>query len=225
MRRLEDDFCFSCDNYPPLVAPSIRIDHTDSMTQTPTVSTCAGILRAAMKRCGALIGVLVLAAAPSLASAGPAVDPALAQSIKELLVQMKYREQINARLQQTLTVLPQVLLKTQTDRINANTKLTEEQKRAELAIVSNDIPRVVQASQRLLADPKLVDDIIDSVVPIYAGQFTLDEVNTLVAFYKTPAAAKMQKLLPQITQEANNATAALVKERSMAVMEQAVGRK
>lgn len=163
----------------------------------------------------------MLAGASAAAHCASAVEPATAKAVKELLTQMKFREQVGAGLQRANANLPQALLKMHTDRINNNAKLTDEQKRAELAIVANDIPKMVVSAQRAVADPKLIDDIEDEVVPLYARQFTLDELHELVAFYQTPAARKLQQLLPQITQEANAASQAMLKVRITKLLEQA----
>jgi len=157
--------------------------------------------------------------------AAAAADPALTRSVRELLTLMKYREQLTARLQQTAQAMPKAVLQAQAVRINANAKLTEEQKKAELAIAANDIPKGMAAGQRVLSDPKLVDDIFERVVPMYARLFTLAEVNDLLAFYRSPTAAKLQGLLPQIMQETNQLTQEMVRERLATVMPQAPRKK
>ena len=169
--------------------------------------------------CGALaLSVSALAQGPALPPAG--LDPALAQSVRELLTTMKFREQLTARLQQTAQAMPQIILKAQSDRINANKALTEAQKKAELAIVASGIPRGMEGAQRLLADPKLVDEVLDRVVPMYARKFTQAEINELLVFYKSPTAAKMLALTPQITQEANQLTQDVLKERMAAAAQE-----
>ncbi|MFC5512174.1 DUF2059 domain-containing protein [Massilia jejuensis] len=171
-----------------------------------------------MKRLIALCCALALSGS-ALAQA-PVADPAAAASVKELLTIMKYREQLAARLRQTAQAMPHVLAKAQADRINANKALTDAQKKAELAIVSNGIPRVVEGGQRMLADPKLVDDIFERIVPIYARRFTQAEIDELLAFYKRPVAAKMLALSPQLTQEANQIALDMLKERLAATAAQ-----
>ncbi|MGJ9419404.1 DUF2059 domain-containing protein [Massilia sp. CMS3.1] len=174
-----------------------------------------------MKRLVALFCTLAMSAS-ALAQAPAALDPALAQSVRELLTAMKYREQLTARLQQTAQAMPEVILKAQAKRINANPKLTEEQKKAELAIVGNSTARVAQGGQRMLADPKLVDEILDRVVPMYASKFTQAEVNELLVFYKSPTAAKLLSLNPQLMQEANQLTQDMLRERLAAATAQAL---
>lgn len=185
-----------------------------------------------MKRLVATMCALALSApvlaqtqAPAAPATAASADPALTQSVRELLTLMKYREQLTTRLQQTAQAMPKAVLQAQAARINANAKLTEEQKKAELAIVSNDIPKGMVAGQRALSDPKLVDDIFERVVPMYARQFTLAEVNELLAFYRSPVAAKLQGALPQLMQETNQLTQEMVKERLATVIPQAPRRK
>jgi hypothetical protein len=177
-----------------------------------------------MKRMLALCCALTLSL-PTLAQAPAGLDPVVARNVRELLTQMKYRELLSARLQQTVQAMPQLLVRAQAERINANKALSEEQKKAELAIVANDIQRTVLAGQRALADPKLVDDLIERVVPLYARRFTPAEVNTLLAFYKSPVAAKIQALGPQIMQETNQLLQEAVKERLAGMAAQGARRK
>lgn len=173
----------------------------------------------------AIVTACMLAGASVAAHGAEPVDAATAQAVKELLVLINYRDQLAAGLQRASASLPQVLLKVHTDRVNNNSKLTDDQKRAELAIVSNDIPKLVNVAQRMVGDPKLIDDIVDEIVPIYARQFTLAELKELAAFYKTPTAIKMQKLMPLIMQEANQASQTLMKARMAKLVEDITKRK
>lgn len=45
------------------------------------------------------------------------------------------------------------------------------------------------------------DDLNRLVVPIYARHFTVEEMKTMIAFYKTPVGQKLVSKLPVITQE------------------------
>lgn len=162
-------------------------------------------------------------AAPQAAAQPAAIDPAVNKAVRELLDHLQYREQLSARFQMGATQLPQMLLQAHTQRINANPKLTADQKKAELAIVSNDIPRIVQAAQRALSDPKLLDDAINAVVPVYASKFTLAELNEMNAFQKRPVAAKMRSVMPQVLQETNGVVQRLIRERVNTLLQQKPG--
>jgi len=187
------------------------------------------------KRLAILAGSLVLAvstlapaaqaaqAAPaaSASAARPAaVDPAVDKAVRELLEHQQFRQQMAQYFQLGASQLPQIVLQAQTARINANTKLTADQKKAELAIVANDIPRAVQGAQKALSDPKLLDDAVDAIVPVYAAKFTLSELNELNAFQRRPVAAKMRTVMPQVAQETKGVVQRLIRDRVGALLPQ-----
>jgi hypothetical protein len=171
------------------------------------------------KRLAALFGSLVLAAAPVFAAAAPAaVDPAVNKAVRELLEHMQYREQMAARFKDGASQLPQMLLRAHAQRIDANAKLTIDQKKAELAKVAKDVPHQVEGAQRALANPKLLDDAVDAVVPIYAAKFTLAELNELNAFNRRPVAVKLRTTMPDVMKEANVVVQGLLRDRVMKLM-------
>lgn len=161
------------------------------------------------------------APAPAAAPAPAKVDPAVDKAVRELLGHLQYREQMAQRFQLGASQLPQILLRAHTERINNNPKLTADQKKAELAIVTNDIPRTVQGAQRALSDPKLLDDAVNAIVPIYASKFTLAELNELNAFQRRPVATKMRAVLPQVAQESNAVVQRLIRERVVKLLQPA----
>jgi len=173
------------------------------------------------KRLAACIGSLVLAAAPAAAFAfapAPAVDPAMDKAVRELLEHLHYREQVAATFKQGVAALPQMLLRANAQRIDANAKLTIDQKKAELAKVAKDIPKQVEAAQQALASPKLLDDAVNAVVPIYAGKFTLAELNEINTFNRRPVAIKLRNTIPDITKETNGVVQGLLRDRVFSLM-------
>ena len=129
------------------------------------------------------------------------VDPKAAQAVRELLDSMKYRELMNGAFQSMLKNIPTMILQGATNAINANTKLTGEEKKAALDKAAQNIPKAVAATSAVLSDPKLVDEIIEEIVPLYARHFTTDELRQLAVFYKSPVGAKMLATMPQIMSE------------------------
>ena len=45
-----------------------------------------------------------------------------------------------------------------------------------------------------------VDELVDDIAPIYADGFTLQELESMTAFYRSPAGAKLATLQPQMMQ-------------------------
>ena len=146
------------------------------------------------------VTAVAFVATPAFAQTAP-VDPAAAQAVKDLLVSMKYREQMTSALQSVLKNIPAMILQTATNAINGNTKLTDAQKKEALDKVAQNIPKAVESAKVVLSDPKLIDDIIDEIVPLYARHFTAGELHQLADFYQSPLGAKMLVTMPQIMSE------------------------
>lgn len=149
----------------------------------------------------AVLAVLTLAATPAFAQTPAPVDPAAAQAVRELLVSMKYRELMNSAFQSMIKNIPTMMLQSATSAINSNAKLTDAQKKEALDKAAQNIPKAVASATAVLTDPKLVDDIIEEIIPLYARHFTADELHQLAAFYASPLGAKMLASMPQILSE------------------------
>ena len=141
------------------------------------------------------------AQAPAAAAAVQAVDPAAAQAVRDLLDAMKYRDMLGSVWASMSKQIPQLILQTATNGINADTKLTDVQKKERLDKVAARIPLAVKGMQEIFADPKLLDDMIDEIVPLYARHFSADELHQMAAFYKSPVGMKVLSTLPAIAAE------------------------
>ena len=148
------------------------------------------------------IALAVLASlALSMPSAYAQVDPKAAEAVKELLVTMKYREMMQQSMQQMNQQMPTMMLHGAKAAINASAKLSDEQKKAQIAKAEREIPKVSATFASMFNDPKLYDDMTAEIIPLYARHFTASEINEMAAFYKTPVGAKMLAVTPQIMQE------------------------
>lgn len=150
----------------------------------------------------AALVALTLLSAGAHAQTAPAPDTATEAAVRELLTSMKYRQMMDAAMQSMTKNMPNMILQMATNSINANSKLTDEQKKAELAKAAERIPGAIASMQVILNDPSLIDDIITEIVPLYARYFTVDEIHQLAAFYATPLGNKMMTVMPQIMNEA-----------------------
>ncbi|MES2128082.1 MAG: DUF2059 domain-containing protein [Pseudomonadota bacterium] len=129
------------------------------------------------------------------------VDPAAAQAVRELLEAMKYRDMLGNVWGAMSKQIPQLILQTATNGINADTKLTDVQKKEKLDKVAARIPLAVKGMQEIFADPKLLDEMINEIVPLYARHFSADELHQMAAFYKSPVGVKVLQTLPAIAAE------------------------
>jgi hypothetical protein len=148
------------------------------------------------------------------------VNPAALAAAKELVSVLKMRELMVATMSQASKNIPQSMSQSITARVNANTKLTDDQKKAEIAIASAQIPKMSAALQEFFADPKMIDEMMETVAPLYARHFTAEEIGQLAVFYKSPAGAKSLRVLPQLMNESMQLSQAIVMPRLSKLMEQ-----
>ena len=162
----------------------------------------AAVLFAAIAFASAALHAQTAPAAPAAPATVKPVDPATTAAVNELLTAMKYREVMLA----SFIKLEQDMPATMTDGVTAalakNTTLTAEQKKKILDKAAREIPAVATTFGATFRDPKLMDELMAEIVPLYARYFTPEELKQMAAFYRTPAGAKMLFLTPRISHEA-----------------------
>ena len=141
-------------------------------------------------------------AAPLAHAAPAAADPAAAAAVRDLLASMKYRDMMKATFAQLQKNMPAIMQQGAAAAINGNNALSAEQKKEQLAKAAKEIPAASTAFAATFDDPKLMDELIDEIVPLYARHFTVAEINQLSAFYKTPVGQKMIATMPAVMNEA-----------------------
>lgn len=139
--------------------------------------------------------------APSAAPAPAAIDPATDKAVRELLGAMKYRDQLNAAFVSMQKNIPTMILQMATASINANTALSDVERKAALDRAAKGVPEAVTGVTATVSDPKLIDEMITEIVPLYARHFTVTEIKAMTVFYKSPAGSKMLQTMPKVTQE------------------------
>jgi hypothetical protein len=139
------------------------------------------------------------AAAP--AAAGPAATPESRRAVRELLDAMDYPNVMRKMLEQMSRSMPQMMLEGVTAGINADKSLSEAKRKEALDKAANMLPQAIAATKELFADPTLVDDMLNEMVPLYAGHFTVAELHQMAVFYRTPVGRKMMAEMPRITGE------------------------
>ena len=140
-------------------------------------------------------------AVPAAASVATAVDPAADKAVRELLAAMKYRDLLNAAFVSMQKNIPTMILQMATASINANTALSDVERKAALERATKGVPDAVTAVTAIVSDPKLIDEMITEIVPLYARHFTVTEIKAMTVFYKSPAGSKMLQTMPRVTQE------------------------
>jgi uncharacterized protein len=163
--------------------------------------------------------IVFTAAALAFAAVAHAAPPSEAD-IRELMDATNARGNMAASIQNMSKALPQLLRMRGEAAVRNNPKLNDEQRKAELANLERRIPNIAGALQKDLNDPKLVDELYNQVVPLYARHFTAEEVKALTAFYRSPAGKKSLQAMPMLMAESAQAAQKLMQERAKRVVEQ-----
>jgi hypothetical protein len=98
--------------------------------------------------------------------------------------------------------MPATMTEGVTAALEKNTKLTAEQKKKILDKAAKEIPAVAKTFGATFRDPKMMDELMAEIIPLYARYFSAEELRSMAAFYRTPAGAKMLFLTPRISHEA-----------------------
>jgi hypothetical protein len=159
------------------------------------------------------------AAAFALAAVAHAAPPSEA-SIRELMDTTGARANMSVSMQNLAKALPQMLRMRAEAVVRNNPKLNDDQRKAEMANVERRIPIITTALQKDLNDPKLVDELYNQVVPLYARHFTQEEVKALTAFYRSPTGKKSLEVMPMLMGESAQAAQKLMQERAKRIIEQ-----
>jgi len=166
-----------------------------------------------MKKFAFAIAAIAFAAA---AHAGPPTDAA----IRELMDATNARANMTMSVQTLAKALPQILRMRAEEVVRNKPNLTEEQRKAEMENVDRRMPGVTVALQKEFNDPKLVNELYNQLVPLYARHFTADEVKALTAFYRSPAGKKSLEVMPVLMGESSEVAKKLVQERAKRVIAQ-----
>ncbi len=157
--------------------------------------------------------------APAAAPAPVVVTPEARAAIKELFDVMSTKENLGktfAAMSQTLA--PQ-MAQAMNQQIEANATLTPELKAKVRSGMNEPFSNAVKDAQGIVTSPKLVDETIEKMYPIYAKYYTVAEIKQLVAFYKSPIGAKTLTAMPAAINESLQAGVQAFQPRVAALMD------
>jgi hypothetical protein len=155
----------------------------------------------------------------AFAAAAHAAPPSDA-AIRELMDATNARANMAVSVQNLARALPQILRVRAEEVLRNNPKLNDEQRKAELANVERRMPAITAALQKDMNDPKLIDQLYNQVVPLYASHFTAEDVKALTAFYRSPTGKKSLEVMPVLMNESAQAAQKIMQERAKRVIQQ-----
>lgn len=154
-----------------------------------------------MKKFLAAFATVIAISGVAPAVAAPAVDPQVGAAVRSMFESMKYRELMTATVAQMEASLPQNIRTGAAAAIDNDPKLDAAAKQAKLAELEKAIPRISAAIRSVFADPALIEEMLDAMVPLYANTYTLEEVRQMNAFYQSPIGQKMLATTPKLMGE------------------------
>jgi hypothetical protein len=133
----------------------------------------------------------------------PAEHASKEQLIKELLVTARSQRNAEMGFNLVLDQMGRGLKESVLSRIAKDTKMTDEQKaevtQKSLVYINSHIQRLKQVAAQKLDLPTLVCQIY---VPLYDKHYTKEDIQAMLAYYKSPIGQKSLDLMPQIVAEA-----------------------
>ena len=166
-----------------------------------------------------LAAVAAFAGLPVFAHAADAQTTAAA---KKLLEVMDARQAMLGSFAEMEKAMPVMMRSQAASMIENDTSMSAAQKRDAMAKVDKVLPGVAQALNQLFRDPALVDEMMAEMVPLYANNFTVAEINELAAFYATPVGRKMMTMMPKLSAESMALSQKIVLPRIGNLMQQAL---
>jgi hypothetical protein len=149
----------------------------------------------------ALSTAAALAAFPSFALAAPAADPQATAAVNAMFEAMEMRKNMVAMYAGMQQAMPAMLRQQIVGMIQADPKRTPEQKQEAIAKADKMVPVVAQELGKIVNDPTLIDEMMKEMVPLYADNYTVDEIKQLTAFYQSPIGRKSMALAPKLNAE------------------------
>ncbi|TSD70924.1 DUF2059 domain-containing protein [Janthinobacterium sp. KBS0711] len=175
----------------------------------------------------AAFSLAFLATLPALAQSTQAMpvrqaapSPAMKVAVRRMLDAMQFPQLTRSIFDQMLQSVPSMIRQSAQQQINSNPKLDEQRKARALASAEEEIPLAIATLTQVLADPTLIDELGDEMVPLYARFYTVPEVEQLTAFYKTPLGRKMLATMPQLSAESMAISQRVLIPRVNAVLDQ-----
>jgi uncharacterized protein len=82
----------------------------------------------------------------------------------------------------------------------------------------DQVPKFMDTFNTRFAAAAPPSKVTDSIVPIYAKHFTLEEIQGLIKFYESPLGQKLVKEMPEVVQESQSAGVQMDQNAALAVL-------
>ncbi|WP_374583675.1 DUF2059 domain-containing protein [Pseudoduganella sp.] len=154
------------------------------------------------------------------AAPAPAANAASAAAVREVLDAMNYRATWSAMVGQMTKAMPGIIRQQTEAALNADTRLTDAQRKERLAKLDADMPKVTEMLAQVMFDPALVVEMEAEMTTLYTRFFTADELKQMAAYYRSPLGTKSLQVMPQVMAESMAIGQRLTAPRIQKAMEQ-----
>jgi hypothetical protein len=156
-----------------------------------------------MKRIALFLAVLLMFATVSFGQQSAADAPASKEDVQRYLDAMHTRDLMKS----TMEIMTKQIHKMTHDMLQKQSNL----------------PADFEARENKTVDDMLkdmpIDELIDSMIPVYQKHFTKGDMDGLVAFYSSPTGQKIVKEMPAITAESMQASSGIIQKMAAQMMQ------
>lgn len=166
----------------------------------------------------AVVAMFALLGSPAFAQVSAPVDAATSAAVRKMLVVMDYRSVMKAAMTQMTKSMPEMMLASFKGVIDNDDRLDSAQRKKAMMFFEKRMPAALDRVNQVMADPAMIDEMIEAMIPIWSRIYTLDEIEQLTAFYTSPVGRKTLSSMPQVMAEGMQASQRIVTPRINAVM-------
>lgn len=174
----------------------------------------------------AALSLAFFAAVPALAqnAQAPAArlaepSPAMKVAVRDMLEAIQFPALTRQIFDQMLQSVPAMMRQAAVQNVTGNADVKEKRQQQALANVEEEIPLAVTTLTEVLNDPTLTEELRAEMVQLYARYYTVQEIEQLTAFYKTPLGRKLLATMPKLSVESVEISQRVLIPRVNAVLE------
>lgn len=130
-----------------------------------------------------------------------ATTAAASAAVRKMLIAMDYHRVMKASMTQMSQSMPGIMASGAKAAVANDTRLTDAQRKQALKEIDVALPAAFAKLDAIFADPAIIDEMMEAMVPLYAGTFTVQEIEQLAAFHASPVGKKSLAAMPRLMAE------------------------
>ena len=148
----------------------------------------------------AIAAMVALLSSSAFAQTQPPADVATSAAVRNMLEVMDYRTVLKLSMAQMSKSMPEAMAASFKDNIDNNSRLDSAQRKNAMILFDKKMPAALDRINRIMADPAMIDEMMEAMIPVWTRIYTLDEIEQLTAFYRSPIGRKTLSSMPQMVE-------------------------